>query len=78
MPTAKTSIKAKKGKKISKSLEGVNIAAGLKKAPAAKGEVAGHMSPGAYYICPYNGAVNWVPPGWTVVTCWSCHGTFIV
>jgi hypothetical protein len=64
--------KPKKGKKVTKSLEGVNVSKGLKKAPAVKGEVAGHMSPGAYYLCWHCGASNFVPFGWVYFHCWRC------
>jgi hypothetical protein len=65
--------KPKKGKKVAKSVEGVNVAAGLKKAPAApKGEVTGHMSPGAFYLCWNCGSSNWVPYGWVYFYCWNC------
>lgn len=65
--------KAKKGKKVTASIEGVNVAKGLKKAPLAKGEVAGHMSPGAYYWCWNCRANNFVPFGWVYFYCWRCH-----
>jgi len=61
--------KAKKGKKVTKSLKEVNVAVGLKKEPAAKGEVVGHISPGAWYVCFNDGVLNWVPPGWTYFIC---------
>jgi len=78
MPTAKPGEKAKKGKKLTKGIEGANVAVGRKKAPAVKSEAVGHMSFGATYICPYCGALNWFPAGWTVVICYNCHGTFVV
>jgi len=71
MATAKP--KAKKGKKVTKGLEGVNVAMGRKKAPTKSGEVTGHMSPypGAYYYCWGDGALNWVPGGLTFFICWN-------
>lgn len=66
------SAEAKKGKKVNHNLEGVNVAVGLKEAPAEKGEVKGHMSPGAWYYC-YNGhGPWWVPAGWVYFICPTC------
>jgi hypothetical protein len=64
--------KTKNGKKVSKNVKGVDVSFGLKKAPAQKGEVSGHMSPGAYYNCWNDGAVNFVPYGWTYFICRVC------
>ena len=63
----------KKARRPSKNLEGVNVALGLKKAPAAKGEVTGHISPqpGAWYICWCCAGTNWVPGGWAYFICWN-------
>ncbi|HUK23699.1 MAG TPA: hypothetical protein VLV49_03895 [Terriglobales bacterium] len=68
MATAKP--KGKKGKKVSGSLEGVNISKGGKKAPASKGEVTGHASSGAWYVCWACGALNYVPYGYDYFICW--------
>lgn len=72
---------AKKGKKITHNLEGVNIAIGLKEPPAEKGEVKGHMSPypGAWYLCVCNGhGPWWVPGGWFYFICPACGCTTAV
>ena len=69
---AVSKVKAKKGKKPAGNLEDVKVAKGMKKAPGSKAEVAGHqhMSPGANYICRCDGAINWVPVGYTYFYCW--------
>ncbi|HEY1265385.1 MAG TPA: hypothetical protein VGF06_17775 [Terriglobales bacterium] len=68
MPASKS--KGKKGKKVSGSMEKVNVAKGLKKPPASKGEVAGHMSYGEVFLCWACGARNYVPYGWNYFICW--------
>lgn len=69
---AKAKIKGKKAKKPGKMLENIKVIKGAKKAPATKGEVAGHTSPGANYRCWNCGAWNWVPWGWNYFYCWNC------
>ena len=71
MPTGK--IKAKKAKKSKTALSNANITVGVKKAPASKGEVAGHTSPGAWYYCGWCGALNWVGPGYDAFICGACY-----
>jgi hypothetical protein len=61
----------KKGQKPSGDIEGAKVAQGKKSAPK-EGEVAAHMSPGAYYLCWNDGASNYVPFGWNFFYCWSC------
>jgi hypothetical protein len=46
------------------------VAQGQEKAPAA--EVSGHMSPGAFYTCWNDGAVNYIPFGWNYFYCCRC------
>jgi hypothetical protein len=65
--------KAVKGKKVTTNVENVNVCKGLKKEPAAKGEVTGHISPGKYYLCFHDRAINWVRRGWSYFICWRCH-----
>jgi hypothetical protein len=77
MATAKPKMKVKKGKKLTKTLEGV-VAMGLKKEPTQKGEVAGHMSPGMWYGCPNCYRTSWVPPGYTFYCCAYCRFCFTV
>ena len=60
-----------KGKKPTENLEGIKVALGSKTEPA-KGEVTGHMSPGAVYHCWYCEARNYVPYGWNYFICWAC------
>jgi hypothetical protein len=64
--------KAKKAKRPKGDLEGIKVARGLKKEPATKSEVAGHTSPGAWYRCWNDGALNYVPFGWNYFYCWRC------
>ena len=67
-----TTAKPKKGKKVTKAVEGVNVSMGMKKAPVAKGDVVGHMSPGMNYLCWNCGTPNYVPFGWNYFICWRC------
>ena len=67
----------KESKKPEGTLEGINVAVGLKEAPVQHGEVEGHIlnppvSPGMNYICYFDAAINFVPYGWTYYVCWSC------
>jgi len=68
----------KKGKKPTGPIENLKVAQGQQK-PPAQSEVSGHLassgtvSPGAYYICWNDQAVNWVPYGWDHFYCWNCH-----
>jgi hypothetical protein len=73
-----TKIKAKKAKRPGKSLDRISVIKGVKKAPASKGEVAGHTSPGAYYLCWNCGRLNWVPWGWNYFHCWYCGALNLV
>lgn len=68
---AKAKIKAKRGKKPRKSIEGAKVIKGEKKGPSSKSEVAGHTSPGAYYRCWRCGALNYVPWGYDSFYCWN-------
>lgn len=70
--------KSKKARKPKGNLKGIEVAQGLKKAPAAKGEVAGHTSPGAYYRCWNDLALNFVPFGWNYFYCWRCTALNLV
>lgn len=68
----------KKAHKPTGSMENVKVAQGLEKPPDSTSEVAGHMSPGAYYNCWNDLALNWVPYGWTSFYCWRCHAFNVV
>ena len=69
-----TKITGKKGKKpLKKFNQSVQLAAGLKKAPAATGDVAGHGDYPAYYSCWYCGHWNYVPGGIYAFYCWNCY-----
>jgi len=61
----------KKGQKPSGDLDGIKVAAGQKSGPK-EGEVSGHMSPGAFYICWNCSTPNYVPFGWNHFYCFSC------
>ena len=68
---------AEQSKKPEGNLEGINIAVGLKEPPAESGEVVGRIlnppvSPGMYYQCWRDGALNYVPYGWTYYVCHVC------
>lgn len=65
------------GKKPEGKLENINVAAGKKDAPE-QGEVAGHMSPGAFYFCWNDHARNFVPYGWTAFYCFNCGALNVV
>jgi len=60
----------KKGKKVTQNIESAKVAVGLENAPKSKGEVTGHISPGAWYLCHCDGTSNWVPYGWSYFICW--------
>jgi len=62
----------KKAQKPTGPIEKAKVAQGLDKPPAGSGDVKGHMSPGAYYICWNDGSVNWVPFGWDYFYCRTC------
>jgi hypothetical protein len=69
-----TEVSPKTGSKPVGNLESINVALGLKE-PSTKGaEVTGHLippiSPGMNYVCWNDGAINWVPPGYTSFICW--------
>ena len=68
---AATKAKGKKAKKPQGDIESAKVSKGLKKSPGGKTEVAGHMSPGAFYLCWACGASNWVPYGWSYFYCWN-------
>jgi len=64
-----TTAEPKKAKKPEGALENIKAEQGRERAP----EVIGHAAVGAYYICAYCLAVNWVANAncdWFV--CWSC------
>jgi len=66
------STEAKKANKPTGSIENEKVAQGLENPPATS-EVAGHMSPGAFYNCWHCGVVNWVPFGWNYFYCRFDH-----
>jgi len=66
-------VTAKKATKATGNHEKVNIAQGLEKAGGKKGEVTGHQSIGAYYICAWCLADNWVDRGYSFFVCWKCE-----
>ena len=58
-------------KKPSGNHESVSVAQGLEKEPPS-GEVSGHGSWPANYICWHDGAINFVPGGVYSFYCWRC------
>ena len=64
---------ANKATKPSGNLDKVNVAQGMEKPKASKGEVVGNTSPGAYYACWFDNAVNWVDRGYDFFICWECY-----
>ena len=71
MATKKAAPRAKKGKKVRKSVKAADVFFALKKAPAVKGEVTGHIAPfpGAWYYCFNGHGPFWVRGGWTFFIC---------
>jgi len=65
-------VRGKKGRKPGKKLSSIDVIAGSKKAPASKGEVAGHTSPGAWYYCWRCWRWCWVYRGYDAYYCPFC------
>ena len=74
----KRKVRAKKGRKPGKTLSSVNVITGSKKAPASKGEVAGHTSPGAIYHCWRCWRMSYVGPGYDAFICPFCGALNLV
>jgi hypothetical protein len=77
MSSAGTKPEGKQGRKPAAGTKEVKAVMGAPEAPK-QGEVAGHMSPGAYYYCWNDGALQYVPRGWDYFICYRCHAVNLV